>query len=83
MRIISVGGNNFTKPTQRLTMSRVILEIPCQVWTQILVGVAYPVSEILLLSKTAKFPLLTMDYTMVIKKFNRLESAQKIHASRD
>ena len=28
--------------------------------TPILVGVAYPVSEILLLSKTAKFPLLTM-----------------------
>ena len=31
--------------------------------TQILVGVAYPVSEILLLSKTAKFPFLTMDYS--------------------
>ena len=30
---------------------------------QILVGVAYPVSEILLLSKMAKFPLLTMDYS--------------------
>ena len=29
----------------------------------ILVVVAYPVSEILLLSKTAKFPLLTMDYS--------------------
>ena len=28
----------------------------------ILVGVASPVSEILLLSKTAKFPLRTMDY---------------------
>ena len=27
------------------------------------VVVAYPVSEILLLSKTAKFPLLTMDYS--------------------
>ena len=26
-------------------------------------GVAIPVSEILLLSKTAKFPLLTMDYS--------------------
>ena len=32
-------------------------------FTRILVGVAYPVSEILLLSKTAKFPLLTMDYS--------------------
>ena len=31
--------------------------------TPILVGVAYPVSEILLLSKMAKFPLLTMDYS--------------------
>ena len=31
--------------------------------TPILVGVAYPVSEIMLLSKTAKFPLLTMDYS--------------------
>ena len=29
----------------------------------ILVGVVSPVSEILLLSKTAKFPLLTMDYS--------------------
>ena len=26
-------------------------------------GIAIPVSEILLLSKTAKFPLLTMDYS--------------------
>ena len=31
--------------------------------TPILMGVALPVSEILLLSKTAKFPLLTMDYS--------------------
>ena len=31
--------------------------------TSILVGVACPVSEILLLSKTAKFPFLTMDYS--------------------
>ena len=36
-------------------------------------GVAIPVSKILLLSKTVKFPFLTMDYT---------ELAQKIHASR-
>ena len=51
--------------------------------TPILVGIAYPVSEILLLSKMAKFPLLTMDYkSMVIKKLNQLELAQKIHASR-
>ena len=31
--------------------------------TPILVGVTIPVSEILLLSKTAKFPLLTVDYS--------------------
>ena len=31
--------------------------------TLILVGVAFLVSEILLLSKTAKFPFLTMDYS--------------------
>ena len=33
------------------------------VCTPILVGVPVPVSEILLLSKTAKFPFLTMDYS--------------------
>ena len=43
-------------------------------------GVAILVSEILLLSKMAKFPFPTMD--MVIKKFNHLELAQKIYASR-
>ena len=31
--------------------------------TPILVGVVFPVSEILLPSKTAKFPFLTMDYS--------------------
>ena len=31
--------------------------------TPILVGMASPVSEILLLSKTAKFPFLSMDYS--------------------
>ena len=31
--------------------------------TPILVGVAFPNSEILLLSKTVKFPFLTMDYS--------------------
>ena len=31
--------------------------------TPILMGVTLPVSEILLFSKTAKFPLLTMDYS--------------------
>ena len=53
-------------------------------YTPILVGMTSPVSEIPLLSKTAKFPFLTMGYkSMVIKKFNCLELAQKIHASRD
>ena len=32
-------------------------------YTPILVGVTFLVSEILLLSKTAKFPFLTMDYS--------------------
>ena len=31
--------------------------------TPVLVGVAFPISEILLLSKTAKFPFPTMDYS--------------------
>ena len=109
----------------------------CNACIPILVGVAIPASEILLPSKTANFPFLTMGYSpwssknsidwnwlkkfmqvgmdvkrmhtnfdgcgcfgfgdiatfkngqfsllesMVIKKFNRLESAQKIYASRD
>ena len=36
--------------------------------TPILVGVAFPVSDILLLSKTAKFPFLTMDYSPWVTK---------------
>ena len=98
-------------------------------FTPILVGVVFSVSEILLLSKTAKFPFPTMDYSpwssknsidrnrlkkfmqvvidvkciytnfggrglsgfgdkislwsIVVEKFNRSESAQKIHASGD
>ena len=98
-------------------------------FTPILVGVVFSVSEILLLSKTAKFPFPTMDYSpwssknsidrnwlkkfmqvvidvkciytnfggrglsgfgdkislwsIVVEKFNRSESAQKIHASSD
>ena len=48
--------------------------------TLILFGVDSPVSEILVLSKTAKFHGLQ---SMVNKKFNRSELAQKIHASRD
>ena len=35
----------------------------CNVCTSILMGVSPPVSEILLLSKTAKFPLRPMDYS--------------------
>ena len=45
--------------------------------TPSLVGVVSLLSEITLLSKTAKFP------SMVIKKFNQSELAQKIYASRD
>ena len=36
--------------------------------TPILVGVAFPVSEILLLSKTAKFPFRGMDYSPWVSK---------------
>ena len=36
--------------------------------TPILVGMTSPVSEILLLSKTAKFPFLTMDYSPWLSK---------------
>ena len=51
-------------------------------YTPILVGVTSLVSEILLLSKTAKFPFLTMDYSpWSLKKFNQSELVQKIHAS--
>ena len=42
-------------------------------------GVTSPVSEILVLSKTAKF----LFRSIVIKKFNQSELAQKIHACRD
>ena len=51
--------------------------------TSTLVGVVSLVLEILLLSKTAKFPFLTMDYSpwSVIKKLNRLELTQKIYAT--
>ena len=46
------------------------VDVTCIV-TPILVGMASVVSEILLPSKTANFPFLTMDYSRsVIKKFN-------------
>ena len=35
----------------------------CNACTPILVGMSIPVSEILILSKTDKFPFLTMDYS--------------------
>ena len=35
----------------------------CNACTPILVGVTSPVLEIVVLSKTAKFPFLTMDYS--------------------
>ena len=47
--------------------------------TPILMGVVSTVLEILQLLKMAKFPF----WTMIIRKFNQLESGQKIHASRD
>ena len=35
----------------------------CNAYTPILVGIVSPLSEILVPSKTAKFPFLTMDYS--------------------
>ena len=50
--------------------------------TPILVGVAFPVSEILLLSKMAKFPFLTMDYSPWLSKYsinwNRLKNFMQV-----
>ena len=50
--------------------------------TPILVGVASPVSEILLLSKTAKFPFLSMDYSPWSSKnlidWNRLKKFMQV-----
>ena len=40
----------------------------CNACTPILVGVTSSVSEILVLSKTTKFPFLTMDYSTCILK---------------
>ena len=51
-------------------------------YTPILVGVAVLVSEILLLSKTAKFPFLTMDYSPWSSKnliaWNRLKKFMQV-----
>ena len=51
-------------------------------YTPILVGVASPVSEILLLSKTAKFPFPTMDYSPWSSKYsinwNRLKKLMQV-----
>ena len=51
----------------------------------ILVGVTSPVSEILLLSKTAKFPFLTMDYSPWSSKnlINRNRLKKFMHVSID
>ena len=50
--------------------------------TPILVGVAFQVSEILLLSKTAKFPFPTMDYSPWSSKklidWNRLKKFMQV-----
>ena len=55
----------------------------CHACTPILMDVASPVSEILLLSKTVKFPFQTMDLqSIVVKKINQSELAQNIHANR-
>ena len=50
--------------------------------TPILVGVTSPVSEILVLSKTTKFPFLTMDYSpwssKYLVKWNRLKKFMQV-----
>ena len=50
--------------------------------TPILVGVVFPVSEILVLSKTAKFPFRTMDYSPWSSKIlidrNRLKKFMQV-----
>ena len=49
----------------------------------ILVGIPSFVSEILILLKTAKISLSDHGlWSMVVEKFNRLELAQRVHASR-
>ena len=54
----------------------------CNAWKPILVGVTSPVSEILLLSKTAKFSFLTMDYSPWSSKnlieWNRLKKFMQV-----
>ena len=65
---------NQSESAQEIYASIMLMSSAC---TPILVGMTSPVSEIMLPSKTAKFPF----PTMVIKKFNQLESAQKIPAS--
>ena len=51
--------------------------------TPILVGVAYSVSDIWLPFKNGQISLLGHGIVYVHQKFNQLESAQKIYASRD
>ena len=54
----------------------------CNACTPILVGVTSSVSEILVLSKTAKFPFLTMDYSPWSSKnlieWNRLKKFMQV-----
>ena len=54
----------------------------CNACTPILVGVTSPVSDILVLSKTTKFPFLTMDYSPWSSKnlieWNRLEKFMQV-----
>ena len=51
---------NRSELAQKIHASMELMRYAC---TPILVGVTSPVSEILLLSKTANFPFLTMDYS--------------------
>ena len=55
----------------------------CNACTPILVGVTSPVSDILVLLKTAKFPFLTMDYnspwsSKILIDWNRLKKFMQV-----
>ena len=75
-----VHGGQKMELAQKTSCKKGFMSNAC---TTILVGRASLVSEILLLSNLASFLSNHELLSMVVKKFNQLKSAQKIHASRD
>ena len=77
---IKVEKFNLSESAQKIHASRDRYQVHAhQFW----LGVVSPVSEILLPFKNGQISILGHGLqSMVIEKFNRLESAQKIHASR-